>query len=398
MKGEESKTKMRSMLPSRTGEVLITQKCNLNCAYCFEKNKSQKDVDKKELFEALSGNGRFSALPIENFYIFGGEPLMNMDLVTELMDWLDSSDMDEGKKKWYIRSIATNLITNGVLIDRYIEVFKKYDISLQISLDGYEEVNDACRVDFNGKGHFKEIMANIEILRENGIRYAIHGACARENYGNFSKICEFFLEEELKNPDSDVRYVFYRNFCQIVMEDEIRDDDIDILLKQFYEAVKMIMTTPLLDGYPEDVRKTVAEGFCLRRGGICAAGNTMFSYDDDFNVFPCHRINTDSQHKETYRLTSLKEDDGSSLYRHFFYMQFQELARRKEMYGAVIDNYNFSEPLYWLNWCPATNWEVSGNVFQIPSKHGVLIAELQRFIPALADYFELDLNKNIFKK
>ena len=385
---------VKNLLPSVTGEVLITQKCNLNCSYCFEKGKNGKDMDLKELINALSGEGQFSTLAVSNFYIFGGEPLMNLSLVEDLISYLEKSDIEEEKKKRYIASVVNNLITNGVLIDKYIDVLKRHNISLQISLDGYEDINDSCRVDFNGKGHFKEIMANVELCRKEGVPYTFHGACSKDNYKNFSKICEFFLEEELKNPNGDISFLFYRNFCQIVMEEDITDEDIDILLGQFYETVKMIMETPLLDGYMLSKRKEIAEGFCLRRGGICSAGSTMFSYDNEFNVFPCHRLNTDSHNKHN-RLTSLKEADPYFDYKG--YLQFQEVARRGEMYGAVIDNFGYREPYYWLNWCPATNWEISGNVFQIPSKHGVLIAELQRFIPALAEYFDLDLDNPIFK-
>ena len=387
---------MNSLLPARTSEFLITQKCNLNCTYCFEKCKSHRDIDMEAFKRAITNDGRFNAFPISNFYIFGGEPLMNMDFIEQLIAFIEDQPFAAGEKRGYIRSIANNLITNGVLINRFIPVFKKYNISLQVSLDGPEDVNDACRVDHNGQGHFPQIMENLQLCRDNCIPYTLHGACSRANYRNFCRINEFFLSEALKNPSKDIERVFYTNYCQIVFEDEITDEDIDILLEQFYMTVEMILSTPLLDGYPYATRKTIAEGFFNRRGGICSAGVTMYSYDDEFNIFPCHRLNTATESRLNNRLGSLKED---CKFNYMYYEQFQEVAHRKEMYGAYLDNYDFNrKETYWMNWCPATNWEVSGNVFQIPSKYNVLEAELQRFLPLLADYFGLEIDNKKFKK
>ena len=388
---------MRTVLPARTSEFLITQKCNLNCAYCFEKCKSHKDIDFDKMMGLLTKDGQFATFSTQNFYIFGGEPLMNMDFVEKLLEYFDTMPEigDEDRKK-YIGSITSNLITNGVLINRFIPILKKHGIGLQVSIDGPEDINDKCRVDHKGRGHFKQIMKNLELCRENGIPYSLHGACSRANYSEFARINEFFLDEATKNKNRDIENVFYTNYCQIVFEDEITDDDIDILLVQFYKTVEMIMTTPLLDTYPKNTRKLVAEGFLNRRGGICSAGNTMFSYDDDFNVFPCHRVNTSEEDILKNRFTSLVDDNADINY--LYYEQFQEVARRREMYSAYYDNHNFNGGCYWLNWCPATNSEVSGNVFQIPSKYDTLEAELQRFLPQLADYFDLDIDNPRFHK
>ena len=61
------------------------------------------------------------------------------------------------------------------------------------------------------------------------------------------------------------------------------------------------------------------------------------------------------------------------------------------MYGAFYDNHDFQGGAYFVNWCPVTNMEVSGDPFYLPPKHNVLIAELQRFVPQLAEYFDLNL-------
>lgn len=386
---------MRSVLPARTSEFLITQKCPLACTYCFETCKSNKDIDFKMFIDSLYKDGKYSTIGTDHFYIFGGEPLMNMGFVEDLLNYIDNSEtIGPDDKVEYINSITNNLITNGVLIDKYIDIIKKYNISLQISIDGPEDINDKYRVDHAGNGHFKDIMKNIELCRENDIRYTLHGVLSRENYGEFCRINEFFLEEALKNPrlveSKYFVHIFYKNYLQIVFEENITDEDIDIILEQFYKTVEMIMTTPLLKDFDYSVRREIAEGFLNRRGGICSAGFTMFSYDDDFNVFPCHRLNTSRESREANRLTTLLDEEAPFNYK--YYEQFQEAPKRREMYSAYYDNTGYNDTNhYWLNWCPSTNWETSGNVFQIPSKHDTLVAELQVFLPKLARYFGLNI-------
>lgn len=383
---------MRKVLPSKTAELLITQKCNLNCTYCFEKCKSGRNIDFDECVKVLGIED--GALPFERFYFFGGEPFMNLKFVEDMIEKIENSeDISENEKRQYIGSIVSNLITNGTLADKHLDFIKKYKITLQVSLDGPEDVNDACRVDYNGKGHFPQIMKNLELCRQNGIGYTLHGACSRVNYKNFRRICEFFLQERLKQEKGDfIENVFFTNFLMLVIEDEITDDDIDVMLQQIFETTKWILETPLLDNYSEATRRAIAQGFLLHTGGVCSSGFTMYSYDDKFNVFPCHRLNTAAENLKANKLTSLVEDDPE--YNYAYYEQFQEAVKRREMYGAVLDNFGFQHGrCFWLYWCPATNWEVSGNVFHIPSKYNVLLAEIQRFIPMVADYFDIDISK-----
>ena len=97
---------MRSIIPTRTAETLITQKCNLNCTYCFETCKSNKDIDFDELIKGLTKDGKFDTFPINSFYIFGGEPLMNTELIEKLIDWIDSNEtMGQADKANYLSTI-----------------------------------------------------------------------------------------------------------------------------------------------------------------------------------------------------------------------------------------------------------------------------------------------------
>lgn len=385
---------MKTILPAKTAEMLITQKCNLQCTYCFETCKSFKNLSFEETIKRLTGQNTYSTLPVQNFYLFGGEPLMNFEFISKIIDWvINASFLSGTERKTLLSSICSNLITNGVLIDKFIDKIKEHNIALQISLDGPRDVNDSCRIDAQGKGYFDRIQENIKLCRENNIPYTLHGAICRTRYKDFARINKWYLEQAINNTSCNLVNVFYHNYLQIVFEDEISDEDIDCILEQFFKTVEIIMTTPMLDDKPSRIRKEIAEGFLNRRGGICSAGYTMFSYDEDFNVFPCHRINTD-EYLKSNKLTNLVEE---SEYNFKYYIQYQEVAKRGIQFGPYLNNNGHKRSgNYWLNWCPATAWEVSNNVFYIPAKYDVLEAELQRFIPLLADYFDLDIQNPKF--
>lgn len=391
---------MKTLLPAKTSEFLITQKCNLNCTYCFEKNKSKQNIDWEE-FKQILNSEEFSAFPSQNIYIFGGEPLMNPEFIDTFAQYVDKHPtMGPTTKRELISAIVSNITTNGTLIDKVlVSLLKKYNCTVQVSLDGPKDLTEEHRVDFNGKGCYDKVMQNLQICRDNGIGYTLHGVVNRDHYKDFCRINEWFLEQALLNPHKVLEEVFFHNYLQIVFEDDITDEDIDILLEQYVKTVDMIMTTPLLtaaEATSPKIRTTIAEGFLNRRGGICSAGYSMFSYDQDFNIFPCHRLNTAEENIKGNRFGSLKEDTA---FNYKLYLPFQEVVRRHEMYGAVQDNWGFRDNEdYWVNWCPSTNWETSGSVFNMPGKYDVLIKETGRLIKVIAAYYGLDLNNPKFKK
>ncbi len=105
--------------------------CNLSCPYCYEHpmrdagNFRHKTYSVEKMLEGLEKEGG-------NFSLFGGEPLLT-----------DIEDLETIFKWGYDRYKANGIQTNGVLItDRHIEMFKKYNVHVGVSLDGPDEMND----------------------------------------------------------------------------------------------------------------------------------------------------------------------------------------------------------------------------------------------------------------
>lgn len=385
---------MNKILPAHTYEYLLTRKCNMNCTYCFEKDKSGQDADLDKVYGSLLNNDFFSVFPTEKFYMFGGEPLLNIEFMDKLAQKIqENPKLSDKTKKKYINSIFSNITTNGTLIDKSLDILKKYNASLQISLDGPEDINDLCRIDYNGKGHFKQIMDNIKICQENGIRYTIHGALSKKNYKDFSRIVKWFLEMQLNNPIKNrgsISELLFHNYLQLVFEDNISDDDINILLQQYQDAVEIILFSDTLKDFDMESRRHCAEGFLARQGGKCSAANNMFAFDGDMYIYPCHRLMTSGMEKSPHEY-SLGQLNSNEPWNYKLYEQFMDASNKGILYGQMYNFIDKESLNFMANWCPSTNLECTGLTNVYPVKHDILLAELQNFIPKLAEYYGLDL-------
>ena len=130
----------------------IAHTCNLNCAYCFasqgkyqgERALMSFEVGKRALDFLIENSGSRRNLEVD---FFGGEPLMNFEVVKQLVEYARSIEKEKGK------NFRFTLTTNGVLIDDDVIDFANREMSnVVLSLDGRKEVHDKFRVDYSGNG------------------------------------------------------------------------------------------------------------------------------------------------------------------------------------------------------------------------------------------------------
>ena len=145
----------------------VTQQCNLRCGYCVysgsyvgQRTHSTKRMDlltaKKAIDFFLTRNSEISDISI-GFY--GGEPLIEFDLIQECVDYAKSKV--EGKR------LSFTMTTNGTLLtDEVVAVLEKHDFHVNVSIDGSKEEHDANRRFADGTGSFDIVMENIRRIRE----------------------------------------------------------------------------------------------------------------------------------------------------------------------------------------------------------------------------------------
>ena len=171
----------------------IAHDCNLACQYCFAEEGEYHgrralmsfEVGKKALDFLIANSGNRRNLEVD---FFGGEPLMNWEVVKQLVEY------GRSKEKEYNKNFRFTMTTNGVLLnDEIMEYCNREMSNVVLSLDGRKEVNDKMRPFRGGKGSFDLIVPKFQKFAEmRGDRdYYVRGTFTRHNLDFSKDVTEF---------------------------------------------------------------------------------------------------------------------------------------------------------------------------------------------------------------
>ena len=171
----------------------IAHDCNLACQYCFAEEGEYHgrralmsfEVGKKALDFLIANSGNRRNLEVD---FFGGEPLMNWEVVKQLVEY------GRSKEKEYNKNFRFTMTTNGVLLnDEIMEYCNREMSNVVLSLDGRKEVNDKMRPFRGGKGSFHLIVPKFQKFAEmRGDRdYYVRGTFTRHNLDFSKDVMEF---------------------------------------------------------------------------------------------------------------------------------------------------------------------------------------------------------------
>ena len=298
---------MAGTLKEKTAGVIkalclhIAHTCNLNCSYCFasqgkyhgERAVMSLEVGKRALDFLIENSGTRRNLEVD---FFGGEPLMNFEVVKELVRYAREIEKKHNK------NFRFTLTTNGVLIDDDVIDFANKEMSnVVLSLDGRKEIHDRFRVDYAGNGSFDKIVPKFQRLVESrgGKNYYMRGTFTHANPD--------FLE--------DIKVMLDLGFKELSMEPvvcapgdaaELTDEDIEIVMEQ-YEALAELMLKKHREGdgftfyhYMIDLKG----GPCIyKRISGCGSGTEYMAVTPWGDLYPCHQFVGDDK----YRLGSIYE-------------------------------------------------------------------------------------------
>lgn len=253
----------------RTCTLMITHQCNLNCTYCYETHKSNKQMSielAKELvakeFELVAKSPMYSGLQID--YI-GGEPLLRFDLIKEVAEWAWSNP-------WPVNYMhfAT---TNGTLLNDAMKSWfetHKNQFCLGLSLDGSPETHD-----INRRGSYSHIDLEFFLrlwpgqhikmtLSKESLQALANDVVLLHQIGftiSFNPANGIYWNED----DADI----YENQLNLLADYYIEHPDIEPAL------AFMLPFSPLLQNNAEPQK-------------YCGTGNYMVTYDVDGTAYPCH--------------------------------------------------------------------------------------------------------------
>ena len=266
----------------------IAHDCNLRCKYCFA---STGDFGTgRKLMPLETGKAAVDFLLAksagrENLEVdfFGGEPLMNFEVVKEIVNYARSKEDEYGKK------FRFTITTNGMLLtDDKIEFINKEMSNVVLSIDGRPEVNDRMRVRADGSGSYNKITEGYKRLVEKrgDKEYYVRGTYTKYNL-DFSE---------------DVIHLYNAGFNQIsvepVMEDEsinyaITEKDLEQIYKEYDKLVDRIAEIKKNNGTINFFHFMIDldQGPCvIKRLRGCGSGNEYVAITPDGDIYPCHQF------------------------------------------------------------------------------------------------------------
>lgn len=159
----------------------VAARCNIACTYCYwfrdetvyEKPKVMSRETFDELARKLIKHVRAYGLKTFSILFHGGEPLLCRK--GELSAFCSTLRAEGDQSGCYFKF---NLTTNGLLVDdEWVDVFKRFQIGVTLSIDGPKQIHDSARIDFQGNGTFDRVIKAIEFLRSKGIEPGILSVC-----------------------------------------------------------------------------------------------------------------------------------------------------------------------------------------------------------------------------
>ncbi|MHB1419485.1 MAG: thioether cross-link-forming SCIFF peptide maturase [Bacillota bacterium] len=266
----------------------VAHDCNLRCHYCFagtgtfggERDRMSLEVAKAAIDFLVNNSGDRGNCQVD---FFGGEPLLNAQVVRDTVTY--------GRKRAALsgKDIQFTLTTNAIFLNSEVERFlNEEDISVILSLDGRQEVNDALRVFPGGRGSYADVLPNLLrfIPSRDERSYYVRGTYTHFNL-DFS---------------ADVLHLADLGFKHISVEPVVaspgepyafRQEDLPVLFKEYDRLVNVFLER-LEQGRGFDFfhfNLSLEGGPCLpKRLSGCGAGDHYLAVTPLGELYPCHQF------------------------------------------------------------------------------------------------------------
>ncbi|WP_054741468.1 thioether cross-link-forming SCIFF peptide maturase [Cellulosilyticum ruminicola] len=266
----------------------VAHDCNLKCKYCFagegeyhgHRSLMSIEVGKKAIDFIIENSKHRKNIEID---FFGGEPLMNWEMVKETVDYARQREKETGK------NFRFTMTTNGVLLnDEIIDYLNENMHNVVLSLDGRKEVNDNMRPTANGKGSYDIILPKFKKLVEKrgNKQYYLRGTFTHHNLD--------FAE--------DVKHMTGEGFKEVSVEPVVAPNDMDYAIKPNdvetlcaeYEKLAKYIVTQIRQGDGFNFFHFMVDlegGPCVhKRLAGCGSGTEYLAVTPEGDLYPCHQF------------------------------------------------------------------------------------------------------------
>ena len=247
--------------------IIVTNRCNLHCVYCYETGKNTISADKntmKRILESEMGNEEFDSFDI---IFHGGEPLIEWALVRNLSEWL--------WKNYSHRHLRLMATTNGTLLTEEMKQWlteNRDRFALILSLDGGRETHNRNRCDSFDKIDFDFFLRNWPLQR---VKMTVNPDALPRMFDDIMEIRNLGF---LVNPSLAMEVPWDLKVAVPQFETQLE------LLINYYLDNPDLYPCPLINLSPA----LLARPEHISHNKACGAGTNVSAYDMTGNHYPCH--------------------------------------------------------------------------------------------------------------
>lgn len=266
----------------------VAHTCNLSCEYCFAKGGKysgpdaimSKEIARSAIDFLLENSGSHYNLDID---FFGGEPLLNFDVVKDTVAYAKS------KEEEYKKHFNFTLTTNGLLLDdEVIDYLNENMKNVVLSLDGRKEKHDQFRKTLNGKGSYDAVVPKFQnfVKKRGDKEYYMRGTFTANNL-DFTKDLQNYID-----------LGFTRTSLEPVVgkQDEayaLKDEHLEKIYSEYEKLADMLMEK--IDKNEEFIfyhyMIDLENGPCVhKRISGCGSGTEYMAVTPTGELYPCHQF------------------------------------------------------------------------------------------------------------
>lgn len=303
----------------------ISNDCNLRCKYCYANGGNY--TMPRDLMSVATAE-KFVEFCVENFdkisniVFFGGEPLMNIDIIEIICQKFSNY-----YKTGVIKHLPTfGIITNGTIMnDRILNILKKYISFITVSIDGPKSVNDYNRVFVNGKGSFEYISRFIKTIKSETniiIRYEATYTDEHINQKITKKDLILFFKEEfglngIITDDLNIKLKANKQYIDLFLKETLSRVDFIDLPDGFWSILSAIVN---------DTKKE-----------MCQIFKKIFAVSTHGDIYPCH-MDTGIEHLKLGNIQGVNIFNNPNEYKDSFPLLFNIDNKEKLCSGCWAQN------------------------------------------------------------
>ncbi len=322
-------------------ELMLTEDCNQRCDYCFVKGKNEfnrmpGEISRQAVDFLFTHSGTQKAVKI---LFFGGEPLLEFDLIREITHYAEEKAGSSGKK------VNFNMTTNGTLIDEETaEFLGKHKIRFLLSIDGDCQTHDRHRRLLSNESSYQRIIENLPLMKSVqpwlGARMTVHPDTVDRIYDNVVHLAALGINQFLIGPATGLDWT---------------DEELDIYRGEMIKVARWLKEET---DAGKHFRVSSLEEKLERLGKSgdiwgCRAGRHSITVTARGDIFPCSKMVGVGGEEGIFPLGTL-EEGITRIYNRLVLCGMIPVEREK------CEQCAYSR--YCMGGCFATNYQATGSI------------------------------------